>query len=86
MTKRRLTSNRVPVVIPIVRAVGEVEGLSDQLQVHAFADFEVLSQFDIEFKERLAADWIELRNGAVGCQIEAVLRAGIVSSIREKVR
>src|SRR6185312_5265900 len=52
-------------VISVVSAVGEVEGLRQQLQVHPLTQLDVLGQAGVQFKERIAAQRIVLSNGAL---------------------
>ena len=52
-------------VVTVVGAVGQVERLRDELQVHVLAEFEVLGQTQIELEEGIAAQGIVLGDGAV---------------------
>ena len=76
-------------VAAIVGAIGEVEGLGDELKVDVLAEFEVLGQAHVELEERIAAERIIFRDGAALGDavdaVEAVLRAGVVASEGELV-
>ena len=73
------TGNVVAKVISVVGAVGQVERLRHQLNVHPVADLDVLCQLGIEFEDRKSAQRIELRDGAIPCQVVAILRANVIS-------
>ena len=75
-------------VVAVVGAVGEVEGLADDFQVHALPEAEVLGKAQIEFEERITAKRVELGDGAGGNTVqtvEAILGLGIVTGIGEPV-
>lgn len=75
-------------VVAVVGAVGEVEGLADDFQVHALPEAEVLGKAQIEFEERITAERVELGDGAGGRlseTVEAILGIGIATSVGEPV-
>jgi hypothetical protein len=62
---QRGTRNVVAEVVSVVGSVGEVEGLRDQLNIDALAEFEVLGELGIQFEERLSAQRVILSDGAL---------------------
>ena len=75
------------IVVSVVRAVGQVEGLGDQLQIGLVAELDVLSQPGIQLEERIAAQRIVLGDRAA-CRyaiqaVEAVLCASVIARERE---
>src|SRR5207248_10148979 len=93
MTESRRRGNVIAKVVAIVGAIGQVERLCEQLQVHAIAELDILREPRVELKERVAAQRIILRNRASlrnSVQpVEAVLRpCGKIgrASCRKEVR
>src|SRR5438445_10051334 len=70
-------------VVAVVGAIRQIERLRNQLQVHAFAQSDVLCQPQVELEERIAAERVVFGNGAslldAVQSVEAVLRRSIRS-------
>ena len=60
MAKRGRAGYVVVEVVAVVGAIGQVERLRDELQVHPLADLDVLRQPQVELEERIAAKRIVL--------------------------
>ena len=70
-------------IVAVVRAIGQVEGLHDQLRVHPFTEFEVLCQSHVQLKEGVSPKRVVLGDRAIRCDsiqaIEAVLSTCVVA-------
>ena len=66
MTERCPAANVVVEIIAIVSAIGQVERLRHELQPHAFAEFDVLCQPQIELEEWISAERIGVLIGPDG--------------------
>jgi hypothetical protein len=56
VAERVRAGNTVAKVIAIVSAIGEVEGLCDELKIYVLAELEVLRQAQVQFEERITAE------------------------------
>src|SRR5437660_2926192 len=64
MAKRGSAGDVAAEVVAVIAAIRQVECLGHQLQVHAFAEFDVLRQPHVEFKEWISTKRIVLGDGA----------------------
>lgn len=80
MAKRRRVPDIGTIVVAVVGAVGQIEGLTDDLQIVMVAELYVLGESQVQLKERIAAKGIVLGNRATLRNavdtVEAVLRCG----------
>ena len=84
-----LRPDTVAKVVAIVRTVGQVERLRDQLNVCPIVDLDALCEAGIQLKERVSAQRIVGYDcaacGNVVQSVEAVLRTNVIAREREVV-
>lgn len=83
MPERRSAGDAVAVVIAIVGAIRQVEGLGDELKIYVLANSEVLGEADIQLEEGVAAQGVIFGNGAIRSDavdaVEAVLSTCVIA-------
>src|SRR5690348_5423145 len=71
-------------IVAVVRMVGQVERLEDQLEVAAFTDLQVLGQPGIQVEVRIAAQVVVWNHLTLACVV-ALHRAQLVADERSEV-